>query len=148
MLLTTVRSARQQAGLRAARRAAFTLLEVLIVVAILVILASAASIALFKYLDDAKEGRALADMQAIEKAIKAYYMKNDQQWPPQTPEGLQVVAQYLEQGQQGLISPWGSQYYWQLDMTPDDTTGGQKERPIVYCPQHDQSKPQLQWPKR
>ena len=58
MLLTTIRTARQRAENRAVRRAAFTLLEVLIVVAILVILASAASIALFRYLEDAKVGRA------------------------------------------------------------------------------------------
>ena len=64
MLLTNIRTARR----KAARRAAFTLLEVLIVVAILVILASAASISLFRYLEDAKVGRAKTDMRVIEQA--------------------------------------------------------------------------------
>jgi len=52
MLLTRIQNNRR----RATRRAAFTLLEVLIVVAILVILGGAASIAYFRYLEDAKVG--------------------------------------------------------------------------------------------
>ena len=147
MLLTTLRSARATAASRASRRAAFTLLEVLIVVAILVILASAASIALFRYLDDAKEGRAQSDMRAIEQAIKTYYLKHNE-WPQQGEEGLLQVAPYLEQGQAGLVSPWQTRYYWQLVQQQDETDGSYKERPVVYCPQHDQNKPQLQWPLR
>jgi len=147
MLLTELTTSRFSAGKRTARRAAFTLLEVLIVVAILVILASAASIALFRYLDDAKEGRAKADMQAIEKAINTYYIQK-QEWPPQGEDGLVAVAPYLTQGQEALISPWKTRYYWQLVESQDETDGTHKERPVVFCPQHDQNKPQLQWPLR
>ena len=42
--------------LRRVPRAAFTLLEVLIVVAIIVVLAGVSSIYVFRYLEDAKEG--------------------------------------------------------------------------------------------
>ena len=49
----------------------------LIVVAILVILASAASIAYFRYLEDAKVGRAKTDMRAIEQALKKYYTEHE-----------------------------------------------------------------------
>lgn len=124
MLLTTTRIARQ----RATRRAAFTLLEVLIVVAILVILAGSASIALFKYLEDAKKGRAKADMMAIEKSIKKIYMENGAtSWPDVSQSG--AVAANLEQGANGLTSPWGTQYTWSI--IADGT--GQGERPLIQC---------------
>ncbi|MBA2225485.1 MAG: type II secretion system protein [Thermogemmata sp.] len=128
-------------------RGAFTLLEVLIVVAILVILASAASIALFRYLEEAKEGRAQNDMRAIEQALKTYYLKHGE-WPPEGEQGLALIAPYLEQGTQGLISPWGTRYYWQLVRTTDEVEGNYKERPVVFCPQHNINKPPLQWPLR
>jgi prepilin-type N-terminal cleavage/methylation domain-containing protein len=128
-------------------RPAFTLLEVLIVVAILVILASAASIALFRYLEEAKEGRAQNDMRAIEQALKTYYLKHGE-WPPEGEQGLALIAPYLEQGTQGLISPWGTRYYWQLVRMTDEVDGNYKERPVVFCPQHNINKPPLQWPLR
>ncbi len=128
-------------------RSAFTLLEVLIVVAILVILASAASIALFRYLEEAKEGRALNDMRAIEQALKTYYLKHGE-WPPQGEQGLLAIAPYLEQGANALVSPWGTRYYWQLVQMTDEVEGNYTERPVVFCPQHNINKPQLQWPQR
>ena len=106
-MLTTARSARQ----RAARRAAFTLLEVLIVVAILVILAGSASIALFKYLDDAKKGRAKADMMSIEHGAARSLVHGE--WRERNGydrSNTAPVAAKLEQGSNGLISPWGTPY--------------------------------------
>jgi general secretion pathway protein G len=142
MLLTTIRNARQ----KAARRAAFTLLEVLIVVAILVILASAASIALFRYLDDAKISRAESDMQAIETALKTYYLKNDQQWPQEGEDGLVAIIPYLENGEAGLVTPWGGRYGWKLWQSDQD--GTYRERPLVYCQTPNQNKPEVTWPRR
>lgn len=160
MLLTTIRKARQltprQFDLRparsdgrreAVRRAAFTLLEVLIVVAILVILASAASIALFRYLEDAKVGRAKNDMRVIEQAINKYYLEHTQ-WPPEGPDGLVAIAPQLQQGREGLIDPWGGQYFWELITMQDETDGTTKQRPVVYCQPPDQAKPRIQWPER
>src|SRR3954453_22212587 len=77
---------------RAARRAAFTLLEVLIVVAIIVVLAGVSSIYVFRYLEDAKEGRAKADVKTLEKAATSYELKigqlpNSLQALPQPPDG-------------------------------------------------------------
>jgi len=137
MLLTpTLRLARQ----RAARRAGFTLLEVLVVVAILVILAGTASIAIFKYLEDAKVGRAKSDMQTIESAVKKYYTEHGE-WPPNNQ--LVVVAPYLEQGQNGLIDPWNNPYMLQIVVYQDETSGEQKERPLLTC-QPPGNKPQIQ----
>jgi type II secretory pathway pseudopilin PulG len=106
------------------------LLEVLIVVAILVILAGSASIALFRYLDDAKKGRAKADMMSIETALKALYMESGgTQWPD--PSNTAPVAAKLEQGSNGLISPWGTPYTW--TMAGQNQDGSETQRPIISC---------------
>lgn len=140
MLLTTVRDARRRAT--ATRRAAFTLLEVLIVVAILVILASAASIALFRYLEDAKVGRAKNDMRVIEQAYKKYYMEHNLTWP----ENIQQIAPQLEQDQAGLIDPWGQMYH--VDVVDVQQSDGQTvQRPVVKC-QPPGNKPMIQWPEK
>lgn len=112
---------------RAARRAGFTLLEVLVVVAILVILAGVASISVFKYLEKAKIGRAKADMETLVKAYKTYYTQN-LRWPESPVE----VTSLLEQGQEALRDPWGNAYQIQIVPTqaPDGTT---LERPVATC---------------
>src|SRR5580704_11040622 len=106
MLLTNVRSTRR----KATRRAAFTLLEVLIVVAILVILASAASISLFRYLEDAKVGKAKAEMMTIVGAIKKYYSERGE-WPD--PGSLVQTIGPMIEGNQTLTDPWGGIYKFQ-----------------------------------
>jgi len=132
MMLATIQSARATAAERSARRAAFTLLEVLIVVAILVILAGAASFAYFRYLEDAKVGRAKSDMRIIESALKKYYMENGT-YP--TPDNIMVLAPYLEQGQLGLQDPWGRAYSFQTNEVQDNTSpdGGMRMQVLVIC---------------
>lgn len=132
MLLTTVRSARITAASRSARRAAFTLLEVLIVVAILVILASAASFAYFRYLEDARVGRAKSEMRVIKSALEKYYTENGTF--PETDQ-IHVIASSLEQGQQGLIDPWGNPYSFSVDSQQDSESidGGIRVKVYVIC---------------
>lgn len=132
MLLATIRSARATARRHSARRAAFTLLEVLIVVAILVILASAASFAYFRYLEDARVGRAKNEMRVIKSALEKFYMENGT-FPQQ--DGISAIAPYLEQGQQGLIDPWGNPYTFQVEANQDTTSfdGGVRQRVFVIC---------------
>ena len=145
MLLTTVRNARVHAANRSLRRAAFTLLEVLIVVAILVILAGAASVALFQNLEKAKIGRAKSDMRVIEQAINQYYLDH-QEWPQ--PGQLQVISPNLQQGTEALKDPWGNQYTHEIVSYTDEVDGSQKQRAIVYCQPPDPSKPRIQWPEK
>ncbi len=107
-----------------ARRAGFTLLEVLVVVAIIVILASVGVVATTRYLEDTRKGSAKLACQGISNSIDAY-MKN-----PANPEGLPPSGPgdltnppfggtgFLKNGADDLLDPWGQQY----QMTP--TTQG------------------------
>jgi general secretion pathway protein G len=97
---------------RAATRSAFTLLEVLIVVAILVVLAGVSSVYVFRYLEDAKVGRAKADCATLAKAAQAYEIQFGQ-----LPESLQQLVQtpdgrkpFVEPD--ALMDPWGKPYQY------------------------------------
>jgi len=94
----------------AARRAAFTLLEVLIVVAILVVLAGVSSIYVFRYLDDARIDASRASASTIARAIQAYELRYGV-----APESLQSLITPPDGGKpfmepQGLADPWGRPY--------------------------------------
>jgi general secretion pathway protein G len=126
MLLTNIRTARR----KAARRAAFTLLEVLIVVAILVILASAASVSLFRYLEDAKVGKAKAEMNTILGAIKKYYSEQ-QQWPPEGANLAQSIGPLIE-GNPQVLDPWQNPYQFKLE-AEQQNDGTTNQRPFIIC---------------
>jgi general secretion pathway protein G len=139
MLLTNIRSRRG----KATRRAAFTLLEVLIVVAILVILASAASVSLFRYLEDAKVGKAKAEMNTILGAVKKYYTEH-QQWPD--PGSLPATIGPMIEGNPGLNDPWGGVY--QLRTGGEQQADGTvNDRAYIVC-QPPGGKPPIQVPEK
>jgi general secretion pathway protein G len=123
MLLTT-RTARRPI----ARRAGFTLLEVLVVVAILVILASVATIATTRYLTDAKKSRAHLGCRNLDQAIESFMANtaNPNNVPPQGPQELLQPhfggSSLLRNGQADLIDPWGQPYTFQQGMRQDGTT--------------------------
>jgi len=95
----------------AAVRGGFTLMEMLVVVAILVILAGAAVPIYMRYLDEAKVSRAKVDIKAIEDCCKAYYLKN-QEYPPQlamlTQQQTDGTKPYLEPD--SIYDPWKRPY--------------------------------------
>src|SRR5207248_1238131 len=99
-------------------RSAFTLLEVLIVVAILVVLAGVSSIYVFSALDDAKADRCKADVQTLSKACQMYQLKFGE-WPPsldallQPPDGSRP---YLE-SPDAILDSWRQPYQY-------DASGG------------------------
>src|SRR5438552_14081125 len=97
---------------RAATRSAFTLLEVLIVVAILVVLAGVSSVYVFRYLEDARIGRAKADCATLAKAAQAYEIQFGQ-----LPESLQQLVQppvgskpFVDPD--ALMDPWNKPYQY------------------------------------
>ena len=128
MLLTTVQNARQ----RAVRRAGFTLLEVLVVVAILVILAGVASVATMRYLEDAKKSKAQLGCKAIAQAAEAY-QTNPANTTNDLPPDLTTLinpgfgTSYLKNGQEDLMDPWGGQYQMKAHQQGDGNIS-----PLVY----------------
>jgi len=125
-------------------RAGFTLLEVLVVVAILIILASVATFATMRYMEDAKINQASLQMQKIEQGCKAYYSTNGGNWPSSLEELVVPSASgqpLLEGGASALMSPWGTQY--QISFM-EDSVGAQ--RLVVFC--FDTNGKRYQWPRQ
>jgi general secretion pathway protein G len=124
----------------AAVRGGFTLMEMLVVVAILVVLAGAAVPIYMKYLDDAKIDRAKMDVQTLTQTCQTYYVKHGDY-----PASLDALTQpppegglpYLEAT--SLVDPWNRPYQytaqgqhnaalgkpdiWSLGPRPNDPNG-------------------------
>ena len=115
----------------ARRREGFTLLEILVVVAIIVILAGVATFAYTRYIDDAKVDTAKQSMKVLENAAKNYTLKNGQVPPPslasliQPPDGGRP---FVEGGEAALIDPWGKPYQYD----PSHSTNGIDPDPLVW----------------
>jgi len=90
-----------------ARRSAFTLLEVLVVVAIILVLASVATVAVLQIQKENKVDAAKMNAINLEKALKTYTLKNDGN-PPQS---IQDILRYVDGGDPNqLMDPCGQQY--------------------------------------
>ncbi|MEC9091517.1 MAG: type II secretion system protein GspG [Planctomycetota bacterium] len=95
----------------------FTLLEVLLVMAILIILMSLVGAGYFTYFANSQEDACRLQMRNIEQAVKGYYMKvgqrpNNLQDLVQAPSGMNVQkwkGPYLEGGQIPK-DPWGNEF--------------------------------------
>jgi prepilin-type N-terminal cleavage/methylation domain-containing protein len=97
---------------RAGRRAAFTLMEVLVVAVILVIMAGTASIFIFRYIEDAKKDRAQMDCIALKKAMETAATDAIKRGREQ-PQSLQDGLPWIEGGQSALMDPWNKPYQFQ-----------------------------------
>ncbi len=124
------------------RRAAFTLVEVLVVVAIVVILASVGTIATLKFLADAKVDNARMSAMTIEQVANTYQLKNSDTADFSNGD-TSVLIPYLEKGAKGLVDPWGGQYQITY-VQNDDSYGGR--RIFVYTVSQDDGKT-YGWPK-
>jgi general secretion pathway protein G len=95
-------------------RAGFTLMEVLVVAAILVILAGTGTIVLFRYLEDAKVSAAELGVKNLETAVMGYKMSHQGTLPPNL-DALLVAEggrpAYIERD--GLVDPWGQPYVYE-----------------------------------
>jgi type II secretory pathway pseudopilin PulG len=104
---------------------------VLVVVAILVILAGAATVGVMRYLEDAKIDRAKMDMTAIQKAYMNYYTKSGGTWPPDVTylvAPTDGTAAMIEGGIAAVTSPWNELYTVQAVPGVDG-----RERVVVMC---------------
>ena len=124
-------------------RRAFTLLEVLVVMAIILIIAGGATFAAMGYLARAKVNGAYTQMAKIQQAVKAYAIQNDGNYP----ENLNVLVNdpsgkpLLEGNTLAITDPWGKPY--QLTVQTD-STGSVVPRIMTT----DDSGKQIFWPKQ
>jgi general secretion pathway protein G len=106
----------QQSDPKRTRRNGFTLMEVLVVVAILIVLAGI-GVAVFGYLESSKEKAAQLQIRNIETAVTKYNLDHGQ-----FPESLQILATpqeghhaYLEA--KDLYDPWNRPYVYDPSKT-------------------------------
>lgn len=123
MMLATAR--------RANRRAAFTLLEILVVVAIVVILAGVGVVATTSYLENAKKSKAVLGCKGLEQACQTYYLNpnSNNSYPAALQDLLNPPwgGSLLKNGQQDLVDPWGKPYQYEIRTLNDNT-----QAPLVH----------------
>lgn len=105
------------------RRGGFTLIEILVVIAVLGILASLVAPMVFGHVSDAKVSAAQSQIEIFGLALDAYRMDND--WYPSTAQGLEALVTppsgdpparrwrgpYLKRGVP--LDPWGRAYLYE-----------------------------------
>ncbi len=94
-------------------RGGFTLMEMLIVVAIIVMLAGVAAYSYTTYLEKARENTAKLQITHLEEAVQAYNIDNGT-----LPESLQALTQAEGGGHarieaKDILDPWGKQYQYE-----------------------------------
>jgi prepilin-type N-terminal cleavage/methylation domain-containing protein len=110
---------------RAAPRTGFTLMELLVVVAILVVLVGVATPMYMNYLDQSKRKIARANAIMLAGELKNFYVSHDD-YPP--PGDWSLLA--LPPGKNPPLDPWNQQYHWQL--MPHQTIDGIMYVPVVW----------------
>jgi general secretion pathway protein G len=112
------------------KRAAFTLMEIIVVVAIILILAGAGALVLPRFLADANVNKAKLDVKTLEQAVSAYQTDHFGAYP----DSIEILAQRDQQTNKPayikdslLVDPWGRRYV--LDV---NTKHPQTDIPLIY----------------
>ena len=98
---------------RGAQRAAFTLVEIMVVIVIIGLLAGAATMSVRSYLIAGKQNVAKMEISNIVQALETYYAAYDR-YPP-TDKGLAALVESSNKFADGLLTklpkdPWGNEY--------------------------------------
>jgi general secretion pathway protein G len=125
---------------RATRRAAFTLIEVLVVVAILVILAGVGIVAYMRYLEDAKKTQAQLQCKSLAEACEAYYLnpQSGNSYPTSWQDllvpfgGTGGSISFLKNGQRDITTPWPTSPNPQYQLQVVNNSDG-SSIPLVTC---------------
>jgi general secretion pathway protein G len=134
------------------RRAAFTLMELLIVVAIIVVLAGLGGTFLFGQLASAKMQAAQAKAYEIGKAIEMYKLDHDQ-----FPAGLEALLQKDADGKgpylkslDAIKDPWDRKFEYDPSGSNNKRVGDVGGTPDVFCTVPDSGQTVGNWkePKR
>jgi general secretion pathway protein G len=96
----------------------FTLIELIVVCAILGVLASMAIPAYNSYMDSARNVSCASDIRTIEKAITAYLLENNKSVPE---------ANLSDMGITNLLDPWKRNYVYTLHTVPEDDPAALKD---------------------
>jgi general secretion pathway protein G len=102
----------QQTRTRREAQAGFTLVELMVVIAIIAILAGIVGINVFKSLDEANVSNAKAQIRNFKTALVAYKIK--QKKFPTSSEGLEVIAPFMDPPKVPL-DPWNNPYVYTAD---------------------------------
>jgi len=102
---------------RALERAAFTLMEILVVVAIIVALAGVGGYFLIGQLNQSKGDIAKLQCKELAKACDSYFVRYGA--PPQSLQNLLDASMGMPilKDQKALIDPWGQPYQYQWGQT-------------------------------
>ena len=98
------------------RNAAFSLMEIMVVIIIIGLLAGAVSISTKHFIDKARYNRVKSDMQTIKIAINDFYGEHGRY--PTNAEGLEAVKDAIESTI--TIDPWGNEYQYVQPGANDD----------------------------
>ena len=102
----------QEMTKRREARAGFTLVELMVVIAIIAILAGIVGFNVLTSLDDANVSNAKAQIRTFKTALTAYRIRNRRF--PTTSEGLGAIASFLDPPRVPL-DPWNNPYVYTSD---------------------------------
>jgi general secretion pathway protein G len=99
------------------RQRAVTLVEVLIVVAIIALVSAGVAVAAIKFWGPSQDKSAATNARAIRGAVKAWWMEHD---PSLCPSVQQLVADQILDKDNAAKDPWGKP--WRIECAESDVT--------------------------